>query len=212
MLEAVKEYLGQMLLCAAFFVFGAVTVLLVKPDEKGIYMVISWMGNEVFALGKNTLTLSSLDLNNLSETNSKILASELEKLLPDHVLSKYLIELSSRRRGPFKPVDLKQIQVIFVDDTESVHGQLAMACRESAIFGRRAYLYDITSPRPEVVVNGKHLKDFYVEVEQDDFSECTNPSGGGSAVWVDRKAAKEWLGLNDEHLPYVYATVRIQST
>src|SRR5437016_12804905 len=86
MLEAIKGYVGVMLLCATFLVFGSIVGLVSRPNDNGIYLSLSWDGKEVFVLGKNVMSASSLDLNNLSATDAKILAVKLERLSPNDML------------------------------------------------------------------------------------------------------------------------------
>ena len=212
MLEAIKGYLGAMLLCAAFFVFGTVAGLTIKPDENGIYLAARWDGKEVFVLGKNDISVRNLNLNNLSDTDSKILVTKLEKLSPDYILSKDLLELKDKRKGPFTLVEL-DIDVRFVD-TEEFSGPLAMACPGSAVYGRKILLHKIVLPRPEIPGDAnrvaKSIMEFNVVLEQN-FSECDQGDGSKHIVWVNRKMVREWLDLQGVDLPYVSVKARIMS-
>jgi hypothetical protein len=213
MLEAIKGYLGDILIGAAFFVFGTVAGLTITPNENGIYLAAHWGGQEVFVLGKSDLSVRNLNLDKLADADAKILVTKLEKLSTDALLSKDLVALKDRRKGPFTPVDLK-IDVRFID-TEQFSGPLAMACPGSAVYGRKILLHEIVLPQPNIAGDANRIAnrimEFNVVLEQN-FSECDQGESSKNIIWVNRKMLHIWLDVNDIDLPFVSVKARIMST
>lgn len=191
-----KDNIGTIVLLGLFLIIGAVLGVLCKPDSQGVYITFHYeSGAELFALGRNTQSVKSIDVATLSDAEVSVLISKIEALNNTHKLGRRLRNLAKREEGPFRPIPVN-LNIHFVDE-QNVTGPVAKACRDTPLFGNALVAYEVAPPNASLVT-AQGLMNIHAAREQ--LANCTSQERPLEHynLWLSKQHVEQWLGASFE--------------
>ena len=193
MLDYFKEHIGAVALVVISFVIGIAGGVSAQENEEGVYLSINYPdGGMMFALGKNTQTVSNLDFDTLPPDQINDVISKIKSSNIDSEFGSKVRELANNGDGPFAPISI-DLDVHLVGDDPYVMGPVAKACLNSRILGNALVAYEWTDGHnaPQ-----KALMDIHpVRKEQ----SCNSPNSNRYSLWLNRSYAENTLGISPGH-------------
>lgn len=204
MYEYIKNYFAIIVVSVLFFLVGLAIGLTAQEDGHGIYFSANYPdGHQAFVIGKNIVDVETIDLHDISDTQSIILASKISVIDGECPLGQALRSMAKKNHGPFQSIKV-EVKMHFTDD-DKVAGPAVKACKNTPIYGNSFIAYQFIG-LPANKPNAIKLTAIWEEI-----SRCTGDHHVGDPidVWVNRNYIENSIGPIEPNVSFIQAKANI---